>query len=182
MTESPEIKIMASPTPNPHSFKFTVDRTVLDGSAYFDCRESAERSPLARRIFAIGDVTSLFVTGSMVTVGKEPQAEWSDLAYRVGSAIREHLTSGESAVEAAAEIQQPTSEVERQVMSVLAEIRPYVQRDGGDITFAGYENGWVRVHLQGACAGCPSATVTLREGVERRLREVIPEVRGVVPV
>ncbi len=182
MTQPEEIRIMASPTPNPHSFKFTVDRQVLDGSAYFASREAAAGSPLALRVFELGDVMSLFVTGSMVTVGKAPEAEWSELAYRVGTAIREHVASGEPAVDKSAQTQQPTSEVERQVVAVLDEIRPYVQRDGGDITFAGYENGWVRVHLQGACSGCPSASMTLKEGVERRLREVLPEIRGVVPV
>jgi Fe-S cluster biogenesis protein NfuA len=182
MTEPDAIRIMASPTPNPHSFKFTVDRQVLDGSAYFDSVERAERSPLALRVFRLGGVTSLFVAGSMVTVGKRPEAEWSDLAYEIGTAIREHLASGEPAVEQTAQAEQPTSEVERQVLAVLDEIRPYVQRDGGDITFAGYDNGWVRVHLQGACSGCPSASMTLKEGVERRLREVIPDIRGVVPV
>ena len=176
--EEDHIAIMASPTPNPDSLKFTVDRAVLEeGSAYFASPEEGADSPLAARIFALDNITSLFIVDRMITANKEPDANWADLARPIGAAIREHLQSGEPAVSQSKTDKTDRSETEEKIENVLAEIRPYVQGDGGDIVFAGYKDGVVQVFMQGACS-----TMTLRMGIEQRLKEVIPDVQEVVAI
>jgi Fe-S cluster biogenesis protein NfuA len=177
------IHIMAAPTPNPESLKFTVDRPVLDeGSVYFPSPEDDKDSPLAKRIFALGKLRTLFVVGNMITATKESDADWGELAKPIGTQIREHLLSGDPTVVQTAADQSERNETEQKIEGVLAEIRPYVQNDGGDIVFAGYTDGVVQVFMQGACSGCPSSTATLRQGIEQRLKEVIPEIKEVVPI
>ena len=101
----------------------------------------------------------------------------------MGTAIREHLWSGEPVLPPGSkQASGPASDVEKKIQKVLEEIRPYVQGDGGDIIYAGYEDGVVRVVMQGACAGCPSSTATLRMGIETRLKEMVPEVRELVAI
>ena len=171
--EQEHIAIMASPTPNPDSLKFTVDRAVLDeGSAFFSSPEEGEESPLAKRIFELGNITSLFIIDRMITANKTSDANWADLARPIGAAIREHIHSGEAAVSQAISDKGDRTETEEKIETVLAEIRPYVQGDGGDIVFAGYQDGVVQVYMQGACSGCPSSTMTLRMGIEQRLKEL----------
>ena len=185
MSEADEdhIHIMAAPTPNPESLKFTVDRTVLDeGSAYFPTPEAGEKSPLAQRVFALGNLRSLFVVGNMITVTKTPEADWADLAKLVGAKIREHMQSGDPAVVETDAGTNARTEDEQKIEAVLDEMRPYVQSDGGDIVFAGYRDGVVNVYMQGACSGCPSSSATLRQGIEERIRQVIPELKEVVPL
>ena len=178
------IRILASATPNPASLKFTVDRPLMEGrTAQFRTKEEAGESSLARRIWALGRVTGVFVAGSFVTVTREDPENWPEEAKKVGMAIREHLWSGEPVLpKGSKQGSGPVSETEKKILRVLEEIRPYVQGDGGDIIYAGYEDGVVRVVLQGSCAGCPSSTATLRLGVEARLREVVPEVRELVAI
>ena len=183
MSEPEHIAIMASPTPNPDSLKFTTDRIVLDeGSAYFANPKEGEKSLLAKRIFAIGDITSLFIVDKMITANKTPEADWADLAKPIGAAIREHLNSGDPAVDLSDSPETERTEAEKKIEAVLAEMRPHVQSDGGDIIFAGYQDGVVQVFMQGACSGCPSSSMTLRVGIEQRLREVLPEVREVAAI
>ena len=183
MPDDQGIQIMALPTPNPESLKFVVDRPVLEGSsAFFSSPEEGEHSPLAKRIFALGNVVNLFITGNMVTANKDPATDWADLARSIGQEIREHVLSGEPAVSERQAEKKVRSEEEQKIEEVLAEIRPYVQGDGGDIVFAGYEDGVVQVYMQGSCSGCPSSTMTLRMGIEERLKAVLPEVKEVVPL
>ena len=179
-----QVRILAAATPNPASLKFTVDRPLIDGrTAQFHDAAEAKESPLARRIWALGRITGVFVAGSFVTVSREDPEAWPDEAKKIGMAIREHVWSGEPVLPPGSkQASGPTSAVERKILKVLEEVRPYVQGDGGDIIYAGYEDGVVRVVLQGACAGCPSSTATLRQGIETRLKEVVPEVRELVAI
>ena len=178
------IRILASATPNPASLKFTVDRPLMAGrTAQFRDAAEAEESPLARRLWALGGITGIFVAGSFVTVSRENSEAWPEEAKKVGMAIREHIWSGEPVLPPGSKQgSAPASETERKILQVLEEIRPFVQGDGGDIIYAGYEDGVVRVILQGSCAGCPSSTATLKLGVENRLKEVCPEVRELVAI
>lgn len=178
------VRILAAATPNPASLKFTVDRPLMEGrTAQFRTAAEAEESALARRIWALGGVTGIFVAGSFVTVSREDPEAWPEEAKRVGMAIREHVWSGEPVLPAdSPKMAGPTSDAERKILRVLEEIRPYVQGDGGDIIYAGFEDGVVRVVLQGSCAGCPSSSATLRMGVETRLKEAVPEVRELVAI
>jgi Fe-S cluster biogenesis protein NfuA len=178
------IRILAAATPNPASLKFTVDRPLLEGrTAQFRNAAEAEESSLGRRIFALGGVTGVFVAGNFVTVSRENPDAWPEEAKRVGIAIREHLWSGEPVLpKGSKKAGGPASEAERKIQAVLDEIRPYVQGDGGDIIYAGYEDGVVRVVLQGSCSGCPSSTMTLKMGIEQKLKEAVPEVRELVAI
>ena len=178
------IRILASATPNPASLKFTVDRPLIEArTAQFRTAEEAAESSLGRRIWALGGIKGVFVAGSFVTVTRENPEAWPAEAKRVGAAIREHLGSGEPVLPAGSKHGAgPVSDVEKKIQKVLEEIRPYVQGDGGDIIYAGYEDGVVRVLLQGSCAGCPSSTATLRQGIEGRLKQVCPEVKELVAI
>jgi Fe-S cluster biogenesis protein NfuA len=178
------IRILASATPNPASLKFTVDRPLLENrTAQFRTEEEAKESSLARRIWALGGVTGVFVAGNFVTVSRADPDAWPEEAKKVGMAIREHLWSGEPVVaKGSKQDGGPVNETERKIQAVLDEIRPFVQGDGGDIIYAGYEGGIVRVVLQGSCAGCPSSTMTLKMGIEQRLKEAVPEVQELVAI
>ena len=178
------IRILASATPNPASLKFTVDRPLMEGrTAQFRDAEEAEESSLGRRIWGLGGITGIFVAGKFVTVSREDPDAWPEEAKKVGMAIREHLWGGEPVLPPnSKQAGGPVSETERKILQVPEEIRPYVQGDGGDIIYAGYEDGVVRVVLQGSCAGCPSSTATLKMGVESRLKEVCPEVKELVAI
>lgn len=183
-TTPDEIRILASPTPNPNSLKFTVDRPLMDNrTAQFSSAEKAGESSLGRRIWALGGITGVFVAGNFVTVTREDPAAWPTEAKKVGAAIREHIRSGEPVLPEGVEgAGGPANETEAKIMAVLEEVRPYIQGDGGDIIYAGYEDGIVRVVLQGSCSGCPSSTATLRQGIEQRLKAVVPEIRELVAV
>jgi Fe-S cluster biogenesis protein NfuA len=178
------IRIWAAPTPNPASLKFTVDRPLMDGrTAQFRDAAEAEESSLGRRIWALGGITGVFVASNFVTVTRDDPEAWPTEARRVGTAIREHVKSGEPVLPPTSrQTAGPSSEIERRIQEVLAEVRPFIQSDGGDIVYAGYEGGTVRVVLQGSCAGCPSSTATLRQGIEAKLKERVPEVRELVSI
>ena len=180
----PAIRILAAATPNPASLKFTVDRPLIEArTAQFRTAAEAAESSLGRRIWALGRVKGVFVAGNFVTVTREDPEAWAEEAKKVGAAIREHLWSGEPVLAPGSkQASGPVSDVERRIQGVLDEIRPYVQGDGGDIIYAGYEDGVVRVVLQGSCAGCPSSSATLRQGVETRLKDAVPEVKELVAI
>lgn len=181
--------IDAQPTPNPNTLRFGVNQLLLrEGTANFPTRESARGSLLAERLFTIDTVTAVFVGTNFITVTKTPAADWNTLVAPVTETIRVTLAEGGTFVAATTINSQPTGEsddqeIERQIREVLdREIRPAVAMDGGDITFYGYKDGIVTLHLQGACSSCPSSIMTLKMGVENRLRMLIPQVKEVVQI
>jgi Fe-S cluster biogenesis protein NfuA len=179
-------------TPNPATLKFLPGREVLGprGSADFTAlAEAAGRSPLAERVFAVGGVARVFLGADFVTVTKADAAEWQELRPRVLGAIMEHFLSGApvmegaEAEEAGVEYDPADEEVVAQIRELLdTRVRPAVAGDGGDIVFRGFRDGIVRLHMQGACAGCPSSRATLKHGVETMLRHYVPEVVAVEQV
>ncbi len=184
-------RMHAERTPNPNSIKWVMSQPVapvgegIGGGAHFDAAPSSEESPLAARLFEVAGVTRVFLGPNFVTVSKSDALEWTDLAQPVVDGIKAWVESGESAVGAAWEPPDAgaDSEIVGKIKRILEnEIRPYVAQDGGEITFASYRDGVVEVFLQGACEGCPSSTVTLRMGIESRLKEEIPEIQSVVSV
>lgn len=182
--------IQTESTPNPATLKFLPGRAVLDaGTADFPTPESGEKSPLARRIFAVGGVTGVFFGNDFVTVTKDEATEWDHVKPAILGAIMEHFQSGAPVVEGDdgagghASHDGPDSEIVNQIKSLLdTRVRPAVAQDGGDITFHGFDRGVVYLHMQGACAGCPSSTMTLKMGIENLLRHYIPEVTEVRPI
>lgn len=182
--------IQTESTPNPATLKFLPGQTVLEtGTADFPSAEAATSSPLARRIFAVGDVTGVFFGTDFVTVTKADAAVWDHIKPAILGAIMEHYHSGapviegEQAASGHAEHSGEDADIVRQIKELLdTRVRPAVAQDGGDITFHGFERGIVYLHMQGACAGCPSSTLTLKMGIENLLRHYIPEVTEVRPV
>ena len=175
-------------TPNPNTLKYVVNRVLLEkGAANFPDVSAAERSPLAKRLFAVTGVSGVMVGKNFVTVTKGSEGDWEGLNRGVTDIIKDHLTKNLLVLEEGAVTGGPTGQgvgaIEDKIRAILdAEIRPAVAMDGGDITFERFENGVVYLYLQGSCSGCPSSTATLKMGIENRLKEQIPEVQEVVSV
>ncbi len=171
--------IQTEATPNPATLKFLPGREVMGaGAANFASAAEAERSPLARRLFEIEGVEGVFLGSDFVSVSKG-EGEWHHLKPAILGAIMEHFTSGQAVIEdeAAGEDGGEDSEVVAQIKELLeTRVRPAVAQDGGDIVFHGFQDGVVSLHMQGACAGCPSSSATLKHGIENLLRHYIPEV------
>ncbi|KAF0675329.1 NifU family protein [Profundibacterium mesophilum] len=183
--------IQTESTPNPATLKFLPGQTILEaGTADFPTIETSGKSPLAARIFAVDGTAGVFLGNDFVTVTKAEAVEWDHIKPAVLGAIMEHFQSGQPVMASDAEAsgghavhEGPDGEIVGQIKELLdTRVRPAVAQDGGDITFHGFERGIVYLHMQGACAGCPSSTLTLKMGIENLLRHYIPEVVEVRPV
>lgn len=182
--------IQTEATPNPATLKFLPGQTVLGaGTADFPSAESAAKSPLAQAIFATQGVTGVFLGHDFVTVTKAEGVDWAHVKPAILGAIMEHFQSGRPAIEGEAADAHAShhdgadAEIVGQIKQLLdTRVRPAVAQDGGDITFHGFDRGVVYLHMKGACAGCPSSTLTLKMGIENLLRHYIPEVTEVRPV
>lgn len=181
--------IQTEATPNPATLKFAPGKPVLsDGTADFRTKEDAAPSPLATRLFEIEGVQGVFLGSDFISVTKG-DVEWQHLKPMVLGAIMEHYMSGAEAVSGEGNDQAGTSydEKDEEVVATIKElldtrVRPAVAQDGGDITFSGFRDGIVYLHMRGACAGCPSSTATLRHGIENLLKHFCPEVQEVQAV
>ena len=184
---SEELKISAQITPNPNTLKFVLNHTLIaSGSIDFSNPEKAQTSPLPKALFAIEGVSGVMVGINFVSVSKTNQIDWAALAEPITDTLKATITEGATLIdESLLQNAQNTdsSEIENRIKEILdTEIRPAVAMDGGDITFYGYEDGVVSLHLQGACSSCPSSTITLKMGIENRLREEFPEIIEVIQV
>ncbi len=188
----PAVFIQTESTPNPATMKFLPGRAVLkEGAADFPTADAAQRSPLAARLFAIDGVAGVMLGTDFVTVTKGG-GDWASLKPQILGAIMEHFTKGLAVLEAEesgaglAESYDPKDEeIVVQIKELLeTRVRPAVARDGGDIVFRGFEgsSGTVFLNMRGSCAGCPSSTATLKNGIENMLRHYIPEVNAVEAV
>ena len=177
-------------TPNPATLKFLPGTAVMQaGTADFPSAASATRSPLAQGLFALPGVARVFLGGDFVTVTKTEAETWQALKPRILGAIMEHFVAGRPVIEgeaiAGAEeaILPEDQEIVDQIKELLdTRVRPAVASDGGDIVFHGYRDGIVKLHMQGACSGCPSSRATLKHGIENMLRHYVPEVVAVEQV
>ena len=192
MKSEREIKmfIQTESTPNPATLKFLPGETVMEqGTADFPDLDSANSSPLAERLFALNGVTGVFLGNDFVTVTKQDSIDWEHIKPSILGAIMDHFQSGAPVIHGEqtgsvhAEHLGEDTEIVGQIKELLdSRVRPAVAQDGGDITFHGFERGIVYLQMQGACAGCPSSTMTLKMGIENLLRHYIPEVTEVRPV
>jgi len=183
--------IQTESTPNPATLKFLPGREVMGEGAVADfaTREAAERSPLARALFETPDVGRVFFGADFISVTKTG-GEWKHLKPAILGAIMEHFTRGLPLIERNAEEDGPASDAEdsevvAQIKDLIeTRVRPAVAQDGGDIIFRGFDeaSGIVFLHMRGSCAGCPSSTMTLRNGIENMLRHYVPEVSAVEAV
>ncbi len=177
-------------TPNPATLKFLPGLPVMGaGTADFPAAELAGPSPLASFLFTLPGVARVFLGGDFVTVTKADAAEWQALRPLVLGAIMEHFVAGRPVMDGQAalgledEVAPGDQEIVDQIKELLdTRVRPAVASDGGDIVFRGYRDGVVRLHMQGACSGCPSSAATLKHGIENMLRHYVPEVQAVEQV
>jgi Fe-S cluster biogenesis protein NfuA len=182
--------IQTEQTPNPATLKFLPGRDVVtQGVVDFTDAEKARASPLARRVFAVDGVTGVFFGTDFVTVTKAAGEDWYALKPAVLGAIMEHFLSGDPVLEPDAAVagdaapDEDEDELVKQIRELIdTRVRPAVAQDGGDIIFRGFERGVVYLHMRGACSGCPSSAITLKNGIENLLRYYVPEVVEVRPV
>jgi len=178
--------IQTEQTPNPATLKFLPGRAVMAaGTAEFTTIEGAERSPLASRVYGVAGVTRVFLGSDFITVTKAEDIAWAHVKPAILGAIMEHFMSGQPVIaeDEAATVADETGP-DREIIATIKElldtrVRPAVAQDGGDIVFQGYRNGVVLLHMRGSCAGCPSSTATLKNGIENLLRHYVPDIVSV---
>jgi Fe-S cluster biogenesis protein NfuA len=174
-----EIVIVGEPTSNPATCRFTVDRPLYPGgSAYFGKRAAAQHSPLARRLFEIPEVESFVVAENQVTVTKSGFDPWPAVGKQIGTKIREHVRSGDPAVlEEYARTIPAEPEIRKKVQDLLdREINPALGMHGGWVELIDVRKNSIYLRLGGGCQGCGAADVTLKQGIEMSIRQMIPEV------
>ena len=186
--------IQTEHTPNPQTLKFLPGRVVMgEGTAFFQNKSESTDSPLAKKLFTVEGVTGVFLGSDFITITKNEDLDWQVLKPIVLGSIMDHYNSGEEIITKAFadEVNKSTSssdtnndsDIVKQIKELLdTRVRPAVAMDGGDIVFQSFEKGVVYLHMQGACAGCPSSTATLKMGIENMLKHYIPEVKEVRPV
>ncbi|MEE3327170.1 MAG: NifU family protein [Myxococcota bacterium] len=171
-------------TPNPNSVKWVVECELFKNGrpVALGPGTPSSYSPLGARLLAIDGVGSVLLAEKSITINREPEADWRPLGQAVSEAIREWEKSSEPAL--GSDYRPPAPEEESEILGRIRrildeEIAPYVEQDGGEIQLEGFEEGVVKVRLRGACESCPNSAITLKVGIESRLREEIPEVQRV---
>jgi Fe-S cluster biogenesis protein NfuA len=170
--------------------KFIVTEQISNELVSIADANSAYRSPLAQKLFGFPWMAGVLIGPNFITISKQEWVDWETLADPLSEMIKEHLENGEpilsdasQASAAEEDFDESDSPEVRMIKTVLnREIRPAVAMDGGDIVFDRYEDQILYVHMQGSCSGCPSSTMTLKQGIEVRLKEVLPEIKEVVAV
>ena len=178
--------IQTETTPNPLTLKFIPGVTVMEsGTAFYTDRSAASASPLALALFDITDVRAVFLGSDFVTVTRSEEASWDTLKPSLLTAIMEHFVAGRNVTNASAAAvdNSDDNEIVKQIRELIdTRVRPAVAMDGGDIIYRGFDQGIVKLELHGSCSGCPSSTMTLKNGIENMLRHYVPEVLGVEAV
>tara|TARA_B100000886_G_scaffold334503_1_gene290119 strand:+ start:383 stop:922 length:540 start_codon:yes stop_codon:yes gene_type:complete len=172
-------------TPNPNSLKFLPGKNVSSIGPVEITEIEKTNNELIRNILSIDGVKGVFLSDDFISVNKQVDFDWEDLKHIIISFINDYFAKGNEIVISKSKVNEDldTSTVEGQIIKLLeTKIRPAVARDGGDIKFKEFKDGIVRVELQGACSGCPSAALTLKQGVQNLLCHYIPEVKEVEAV
>ena len=172
-------------TPNPNSLKFLPGKNVSNSGPYEITNKDDLENDLIRDILSINGVEGIFLGQDFISVNKNDEAKWEEIKHIVISLINDFYADGKDFVidENVKEDISDLSEIEEKIVKILEEkIRPAVARDGGDIKFKEFKNGVVKVQLQGSCSGCPSSTMTLKQGVQNLLCHYLPEVKEVVAI
>ncbi len=181
--------IQTEATPNPSTIKFLPGQSVLEkGTAEFKSAEDAVQSPLAQRLFALQGVELVFLGSDFISVSKADDTDWSVLKPMILGGLMEHFSMRQPVVlpsyydgQSGEVIEE--DEISAQIRELIeTRVRPMVAMDGGDIEFESFDDGVVLLRMRGACAGCPSSTMTLKSGIENMLKHFIPEVQEVRPV
>ena len=186
---SKEIKLTAMPTPNPNTIKFLVENNFFEkGSIDFTSAEKAATSPLPKAIFDVDGITGVMIGTNFISITKEDEAGWDTILEPVSELIKEKVSSeekiyDETLLKESLMISKDESEAVKKIKEILNnEIRPAIGMDGGDCEFISYESGILTLKLQGACSNCPSSIMTLKMGIESRLREEVSDLKEVVQI
>ena len=172
-------------TPNPNSLKFLPEKKVSNSGPYEILKKDGIKNDLVRNILSINGVESIFLGEDFISVNKNDTIDWEDIKHIVISLINDFYSSGKQFVidESLEEEHSNLDEIEKKIVKILDQkIRPAVAKDGGDIKFKEFKDGIVKVQLQGSCSGCPSSTMTLKQGVQNLLCHYLPEVKEVEAV
>ena len=178
--------IQTQETPNPNSLKFIPSKGVSNDGPYEFLNESQTQIPLLKNILSINGVTGIFLSEEFLSINKSHDEKWENIKHIVISHLNEYYDQGnEFIINKSTDIEnhKKYGDIEKKIIKILeTKIRPAVARDGGDITFKEFKDGKVTVILKGSCSGCPSSTLTLKQGVQNLLCHYIPEVKEVLAV
>ena len=177
--------VQTETTPNPNSLKFLPGKTVSNGGSFEITKKDDVKNELIRNIMSINGVEGIFLNKDFISINKYDDTSWDEIKHIVISLINDFYSSGKEFVidKDPFEVDENLGEIEKKIIKILDEkIRPAVAKDGGDIRFKKFKDGVVMVQLQGSCSGCPSSTMTLKQGVQNLLCHYLPEVKEVVAV
>ena len=172
-------------TPNPNSLKFLPGKNVSNSGPYEITNKDQINNELVKNILSVNGVEGIFLGKDFISVNKSEQIKWDEIKHIVTSFINDFYSDGKEFVidENIKEEDSDLDEIEQKIVKILDQkIRPAVARDGGDIKFKEYKDGIVKVQLQGSCSGCPSSTMTLKQGVQNLLCHYLPEVKEVIAI
>jgi Fe-S cluster biogenesis protein NfuA len=178
--------VQTESTPNPNSLKFLPGKTVSNNGSFEVTKKDDTDSELVRNLLSVNGVTGVFLGSDFLSINKSENIDWEDIKHIVISLINDYYSTGKEFVianELFKEKKSELKEIEKKIIHLLeTKIRPAVAKDGGDIKFMEFKDGIVKVELQGSCSGCPSSTMTLKQGVQNLLCHYLPEVKEVVAI
>jgi Fe-S cluster biogenesis protein NfuA len=173
-------------TPNPNSLKFLPGKVVSNGGSFEVTKKDNVKNELVRNILSVNGVEGIFLSKDFISVNKYDETSWDEIKHIVISLINDFYSSGKEFVinkSLSENDNENFGEIEMKIIKILDEkIRPAVAKDGGDIRFKEFKDGIVKVQLQGSCSGCPSSTMTLKQGVQNLLCHYLPEVKQVIAI
>ena len=178
--------IQTEVTPNPNSLKFLPGKKVSNIGSFEVTKKEETDSELIRNFLSINGVTGVFLGTDFLSINKKEEIIWEDIKHIVISLMNDYYSTGKDFIitnEIIEDEKTEHNEIEKKIISILeTKIRPAVAKDGGDIKFKEFKDGIVKVELQGSCSGCPSSTMTLKQGVQNLLCHYLPEVKEVVAI
>ena len=169
-------------TPNPNSLKFLPGKVVSNSGSFEITKKDETKNELIRNILSVNGVEGIFLGTNFLSVNKYDNIDWEEIKHIIISLINDYYSTGKEYVvnKDLNEVNENLSEIEKKIVKILDQkIRPAVAKDGGDIKFKEFKDGIVKVQLQGSCSGCPSSTMTLKQGVQNLLKHYLPEVKEV---
>ena len=172
-------------TPNPNSLKFLPGKKVSNSGSFEISKKDNTNNKLVKDILSVNGVEGIFLSEDFISVNKQETTPWDDIKHIIISLINDHYSSGNEFVisKRPEDSDDNLDDLEKKIVKLLDQkIRPAVARDGGDIKFKEFKNGVVKVELRGSCSGCPSSTMTLKQGVQNLLCHYIPEVKEVIAI
>ena len=177
--------VQTETTPNPNSLKFLPGKIVSNSGSFEITKKDEVKNELIRNLMSVNGVEGIFLSRDFISINKYDETSWDEIKHIVISLINDFYSTGKEFVvdKSPFEIDENLGEIEKKIVQILDQkIRPAVAKDGGDIRFKEFKDGIVKVQLQGSCSGCPSSTMTLKQGVQNLLCHYLPEVKEVIAV